>query len=80
MVEAVEKETRDQSHSKLWYRYRAGRVTASKMKAICRMNTDQPSQSLIKSICYTETLLVQQAGGVPMSVLPARLGDGSRGI
>ena len=54
MVEAVEKETRDQSQFKLWYRYRAGRVTASKMKAVCRTNVDQPSQSLIKSICYPE--------------------------
>ena len=50
MVDAVEKETQDQSRSKLWYRYRAGRVTALKMKAVCRMNSDQPSQSLIKSI------------------------------
>jgi hypothetical protein len=57
MVEAVEKETRDQSRSKLWYRYRAGRVTASKVKAVCRTDSDQPSQSLIKSICYPEAFL-----------------------
>ena len=42
MVDTVEKEIRDQSRSKLWYRYRAGRVTASKMKAVCRMSSDQP--------------------------------------
>ena len=54
MVEAVEKETHDQSQSKLWYRYRAGRVTASKMKVVCRTNVDQPSQSLMESICYPE--------------------------
>ena len=30
----VEKETRLQSSSKLWFRYRAGRVTASRIKAV----------------------------------------------
>ena len=54
MVEAVEKETRLQSHSKLWYKFRAGRVTASKMKAVCRTSIDRPSKSLILSICYPE--------------------------
>ena len=50
MVDTVQKETQDLSHSKLCYRYHAGRVTASKMRAACRTNTDQPPQSLIKSI------------------------------
>ena len=54
MVEAVEKETRLQSHSKLWYTFRAGRVTASKMKAVCRTSLYKPSKSLILSICYPE--------------------------
>lgn len=54
MAQLVEKETRLQSHSKLWYAYRAGRVTASRMKAVCRTNVAKPSQSLIKSICYPE--------------------------
>ena len=35
MAEAVEKATRDQIDSSLWFRYRAGRVTASIMKAVC---------------------------------------------
>ena len=51
---AVERETRLQSHSKLWYTHRAGRVTASCMKAICHTNVSNPSQSLIKSVYYPE--------------------------
>ena len=55
MAQSVEKETRLQSHSKLWYTYRAGRVTASRMKAaVCHTNIAKPSQSLINSICYPE--------------------------
>lgn len=48
----VEQRTRDQSKSKLWYSYHAGRITASKFK----VSTDaaMPSQSLIKSVCYPE--------------------------
>ena len=52
--EAVERETRSQSHSRLWFTYRAGRVTASKMKSVCHTNPGKPSQSLIKTICYPE--------------------------
>ena len=47
--------TRGQSHSKLWYQYRAGRITASKFKAAVHTSTPQPSQSLIKHICYPES-------------------------
>ena len=75
-MEAVEKETCDQSHSKLWYRYRAGRATASKMKAVAsyvgltltchRKFLSSPSAILRHSIL----LLLQQAGGVNMSNLP----------
>ena len=53
-AQAVEKSTREQAHSKAWFRFRAGRITASKMKAVCCTNPAQPSQSLIKSICYPE--------------------------
>ena len=54
MAEAVEKATRDQASSCLWYRYRAGRITSSKMKASCRTSPESPAQSLIKTICYPE--------------------------
>ena len=51
MSKAVEEATRDQSQSTLWYKYRAGRVTASRMKSVCHT---KPAQSLIKCICYPE--------------------------
>ena len=54
MAGKVEEATRSQSHSKLWFKYRAGRITASRMKAVCHTNPGYPAQSLIKSICYPE--------------------------
>ena len=54
MADSVEVATRDQSKSKLWYKYRAGRITASRMKAVCHTDASKPSQSLIKTICYPE--------------------------
>ena len=54
MAGLVEKAIRSQSQSKLWFKYRAGRITASRMKAVCRIDAGNPAQSLIKSICYPE--------------------------
>jgi len=54
MARSVEEATKLQSKSNLWFKYRAGRVTASRMKAICHTSAASPSQSLIKSICYPE--------------------------
>ena len=54
MAELVKKASRSQSQSKRWFKYRAGRITASRMKAVCRTDASNPSQSLIKSICYPE--------------------------
>jgi hypothetical protein len=51
----IEASTRDQAQSKTWFRYRAGRVTASKFKAAAHTDLSQPSQYLIKSICYPES-------------------------
>lgn len=53
-VTAVEMETRSQSKSNLWFTYRAGRITASRMKSVFRSDTAKPSQSLVKVICYPE--------------------------
>lgn len=50
----VEEATRTQAKSKLWHRYRAGRITASRFKAACSTNAANPSVSLIKTICYSE--------------------------
>ena len=58
MAQAVEKETRKQNKTSLWFNYRAGRVTASHMKAVCHTNVTNPAQSLVKSICYPEAFNV----------------------
>lgn len=47
----VEKETRKQY---MWFKYRAGRVTASRMKSVCQSDVANPSQRRIKTICYPE--------------------------
>lgn len=49
---AVERETRGQSQSRLWYRMRSGRITASKYKAVRHTNPQQP---VVMEICYPET-------------------------
>ena len=54
MVDAVERATRGQSGSNLWFKYRAGRITASRMKSVCHSDPANPAQSLIKVICYPE--------------------------
>ena len=54
MAKAVESETRQQHKTNLWFKYRAGRVTASRMKAVCHTDITNPSQSLVKSVCYPE--------------------------
>ena len=46
----VEKETRKHANSNLWFRFRAGRITASKMKLASCMDPTQPSASLIKTV------------------------------
>ena len=51
MSDAVEKETRLQIQSRLWFIFRAGRV---RMKSVYHINPENPSQSLIKTICYPE--------------------------
>ena len=53
-VTAVETKTRDQANSRLWFRMRAGRITASKFKSACRTDPANPSKSLIMSVCYPE--------------------------
>ena len=55
MTLSVERETKQQSKSKLWFKYRSGRVTASKMKSVCHTDPAKPSQTLIKQICYPQS-------------------------
>ena len=53
-VTTVEQATRGQSTSKMWFKYRSGRITASKMKRVCRTDSSSPSQRLLKEVCYPE--------------------------
>ena len=55
-VLAVEAKTKNQAGSRLWFRMRTGRITASKFKAACRTDPASPSISLIMAICHPETL------------------------
>ena len=48
-AKAVESKTRDQAKSRIWFRMRAGRVTASKFKSACCTDPANPSKSLIMS-------------------------------
>ena len=52
----VEVATRQQAKTKLWNRFRAGRVTASKARAAVKTNTASPAQSLVRSICYPDMI------------------------
>ena len=54
MSECVETATTDQSKSKLWYKFRAGHITATRMKVVLHSDTAKPSQSLIKGIWCPE--------------------------
>ncbi|CAC5404737.1 unnamed protein product [Mytilus coruscus] len=47
-----ENDTRYQSKCKQWFSFRSGRITASRMKAVCRTPINNPSKSLLKDICY----------------------------
>ena len=57
----IEEHTRKQANSKLWFQYRAGRITASRMKAACRTSTEKPSPSLIRAICHPESVKFRSA-------------------
>ena len=50
----AERMTRDQSNCRLWFRLRAGRITASKLKGVCSTDPAFPSLSLIMAICHPE--------------------------
>lgn len=50
-IRYIEEKTITQSSSQLWYRFRAGRVTASNFKAVCRTSVINPSIS-----CGTQTV------------------------
>ena len=51
-IKIVERDTQDQAKGPGFFRHRAGRIGASVSGAVYHSNVAQPSQSLIKSICY----------------------------
>ena len=51
---AVEKSTKIQSQSRIWHNMRAGRITASRLRAVCAADEAMPPLSLIMSICYPD--------------------------
>ena len=51
-IKVIEKETREQSKGKSFVKHRACCIGASVSGAVAHSNSSQPSQSLIKSICY----------------------------
>ena len=50
----MEESTRLQAKYKLWENHRAGRITASNLKAVVSTSADNPAKSLIKKLCYPE--------------------------
>ena len=59
----LEEATRLQARCKLWEVHRAGRVTASNLRATVHTNANNPSRSLIKRICYPEACKFATAWG-----------------
>lgn len=51
-IKEVESATRDQDQNNIWFKYRAGRITASKFKTACRAKLEKPPLSLKKGVCY----------------------------
>ena len=51
-IELVERETLNQARESSFYWHRARRIGASQSKAASHIDPFQPSQSLIKTICY----------------------------
>jgi hypothetical protein len=51
----LERDTRQQSNTKLWFAHRARRVTASVLKQSLHTNFEKPSISLIRKLCYPLT-------------------------
>ena len=53
-ITTLEESIRLQSKCGLWSIHQAGRVTASNFKAAVHTNSDRPSLSLVKKLCYFE--------------------------
>ena len=56
-ISHIERDTQSQANGSAFFRHKAGRIGALVSGAVCRTNPAQPSQSLIKSICYISTFI-----------------------
>ena len=54
-LEYAEKVTKKQAACPDWFSFRAGRITASKLYAVCKASTANPAKSLIRAICYPQS-------------------------
>ena len=52
--EHLEELTRLQSKSKVWFKFRAGQITVSRVNQVVRTDPHRPALSLLSSICYPE--------------------------
>lgn len=50
-IRRIDEATQDQSSSELWFKLRAGRITASMFKKACITNINNPSKTTIREIC-----------------------------
>ena len=57
----VERNTRDQASNRLWFRMRAGRVTASRFKSVCSTDLASPSLSLVMTLCHPDKVRFRTA-------------------
>ena len=76
-AQKLEEASRNQHQPKVWLKYRAGRVTASQLKAAVHTDVTQPSRTLIKQICYPESIFVEPSSSV-RKLLPQRVRDGHK--
>ena len=60
----LEQLTCGQSTSKLWMRFRSGRITASRLYQVVHTDPHKPSVSLIKAICYPDSVRFTTAATV----------------
>lgn len=53
-IDFLEQQTRKQSSSAFWFKYRTGRITASNFYAECHTTISNPSVTLVKKLCSSE--------------------------
>ena len=63
-AQKIESATRGQAQLKEWFQFMAGRITASRFKASVHTNSKLPSKSLIKAICYPESVTFNKSNKV----------------